>query len=163
MACRLRGEDITSGDDELTKRPLLRMVEMHKALGHPLRLRLAAMLRQGPLCVCQMTGVLRRAASTVSEHLSELRRAGVVQERKDGRWVEYRLAQEPVARAALAAMWTQLEEDPDVKADAIVVRELRKVALEEICRVDLDLSRVERPRLTRAVARATELRALASR
>lgn len=139
------------------------MVEMHKALGHPLRLRLAAMLRGGPLCVCQMTGVVRRAASTVSEHLSELRRAGVIQERKDGRWVEYRLSEEPVAEAALSAVWPELEKDPDVKADAIVIRELRKVPLEEICRADLDLSRVERPRLTTAIARASEVRGSATR
>ena len=90
-------------------RALTRMVELHKALGHPLRLRLVAMLRDGPLCVCQMTGLLRRAASTVSEHLSELRRAGALQERKEGRWVEYRLSDDPVTLAAVEAAWPELQ------------------------------------------------------
>jgi ArsR family transcriptional regulator, arsenate/arsenite/antimonite-responsive transcriptional repressor len=142
----------------VTIRPLARLVDLHKALGHPLRLRLVAMLREGPLCVCQMTGVVRRAASTVSEHLSELRKAGAVQERKDGRWVEYRLADDPVARAALEAAWPELADDPDVRADAMVLKELRPVPLEEICRVNLDLTRVGRRRLTNAVARAADLR-----
>jgi ArsR family transcriptional regulator, arsenate/arsenite/antimonite-responsive transcriptional repressor len=139
-------------------RALTRLVDLHKALGHPLRLRLVAMLRQGPLCVCQMTGVVRRAASTVSEHLSELRRAGAIQERKDGRWVEYRLSDDPVTLAALEAAWRELAADPDVRADLVVLSELRKVAVEEICRVNLDLTRVQRPRLARAVERAAKLR-----
>ena len=142
----------------MTRQPLARLVDLHKALGHPLRLRLVAMLRDGPLCVCQMTGVVRRAASTVSEHLSLLRQAGAVQERKDGRWVEYRLTDDPVARAALEAAWPELAGDPDVRADAMVLRELRVVPLEEICRVNLDLTRVGRRRLTNAVVRAADLR-----
>jgi DNA-binding transcriptional ArsR family regulator len=131
---------------------------LHKALGHPLRLRLLAMLRQGPLCVCQMTGVVRRAASTVSEHLSELRRAGAIQERKEGRWVEYRLSDDPVTLAALEAARPELEADRDVRADLVVLSELRKVPVEEICRVNLDLTRVPRLRLARAVERAAKLR-----
>src|SRR5512146_2972049 len=82
----------TSGYHEMTTTPLTRLVQLHKAIGHPVRLRLLAMLREGPLCVCQMTVVTRLAASTVSEHLSELRRAGLLSERKEGRWVECRLA-----------------------------------------------------------------------
>lgn len=138
-------------------RALTRMVELHKALGHPLRLRLVAMLRDGPLCVCQMTGLLRRAASTVSEHLSELRRAGALQERKEGRWVEYRLSDDPVTLAAVEAAWPELKRDPDVRADLVVLRELRRVPLEEICRVNLDLARV--PRLAKVVEKANRLRA----
>jgi ArsR family transcriptional regulator len=71
----------------MTMTPLNRLVQIHKALGHPVRLRLLAALRTGPLCVCQMTVVVKLAASTVSEHLSELRRAGLLSLRKEGRWV----------------------------------------------------------------------------
>ena len=78
--------------------PLARLVQVQKAMGHPVRLRLLAMLRGGPLCVCQMTVVVKLAASTVSEHLSELRKAGLVVERKDGRWVEYRLSDSALQR-----------------------------------------------------------------
>jgi len=118
------------------------LVRIHKALAHPVRLRILAMLRRGPLCVCQMTAVLQLAASTVSAHLSDLRRCDLVRERKDGKWVEYRLADD-VPDAALALVpWGDLEKDRTVAQDRTLLKELRKVPLEELCRVDLDLSRL---------------------
>jgi ArsR family transcriptional regulator len=143
----------------MTISPIARLVQMHKSIGHPVRLRLLAMLRGGPLCVCQMTVVLKLAGSTVSEHLSELRKAGVITERKEGRWVEYRLADNEVARQVLDAIWPELESDPDARADSVVLRELRRVALDELCGVDLDLRRINRPKLATAVAKAAKLRA----
>ncbi len=154
----MKGAIIISGVYEMTNRPLTRLVRMHKSLGHPVRLRILAMLRGGPLCVCQMTGVVRLAASTVSEHLSELRRAGLIAERKDGKWVEYRLADDPVAGQVLEAIWSELDRDPEAQADAVVLRELRRVPLEELCGAGLDLERIERPGLGKAVARAARLR-----
>ena len=59
-----------------------------RALGHPARMRTAAMLRSGELCLCQITEILELAPSTVSLHIKELKRAGLVRERKDGRWVD---------------------------------------------------------------------------
>jgi DNA-binding transcriptional ArsR family regulator len=47
-----------------------------KALGHPGRLRILAILRDGPLSVCQIATILSAPASTISGHLSDLRRAG---------------------------------------------------------------------------------------
>jgi len=117
-------------------------VDVLKALGHPVRLRMAAMLRGGELCVCQMTAVLELAASTVSAHLADLKRAGLVEERKDGRWVFHRLAQDEAAAAHLEPVWKSLARDPQLEADARVLRELRRVPVEELCRVDLDIGRL---------------------
>ena len=118
------------------------LVRIHKALAHPVRLRILAMLRRGPLCVCQMTAVLQLAASTVSAHLSDLRRSDLVAERKDGKWVEYRLADDVPGAVLASVPWGDLEKDPAVVQDRAVLKELRKVSLEELCRVDLDLSRL---------------------
>ena len=74
--------------------PLQSAIGVLKAMGHPVRLRILAMLRGGELCVCQMTALLDLATSTVSAHLADLKRAGLVTERKDGRWVFYRLTDE---------------------------------------------------------------------
>jgi DNA-binding transcriptional ArsR family regulator len=115
------------------------LVDTYKALGHPARLRILAMLRGGELCVCQVTAVLGLAASTVSAHLSELRRAGLVEEQKEGRWVRYRLSE---ATADLAALWPKLDADPQARADAALLAQLRRVPLETLCRADLDLSRL---------------------
>ena len=143
----------------MTISPLSRLVQIHKAIGHPVRLRLLAMLRGGPLCVCQMTVVLQLAGSTVSEHLSELRRAGLIALRKQGRWVEYRLVEEHV----LDAVWPMLTDDSDVAADAVLIKELRRVPLDELCGVELDLDRIERPKLAAAIAKASEIREGVSR
>ena len=142
----------------MTMSRLARLVQMHQSIGHPVRLRLLAMMRGGPLCVCQMTVVVKLAGSTVSEHLSELRKAGVITDLKDGRWVEYRLADNPVARQVLDATWPELEDDADVEADGIVLRELRKIPLDDLCSADLDLGRIARPKLAAAVAKAASIR-----
>jgi DNA-binding transcriptional ArsR family regulator len=117
--------------------PLL--VEAAKALGHPTRLRILAMLRSGGLCVCQLTAVLGLAASTVSGHLAELRGAGLVRERKQGKWVTYRLAEGTPAVALLAPALTQLVRDAQAAEDAATVRRLRTVPLETLCGVGLNL------------------------
>ena len=85
-----------------TLRPL---VDILKALAHPARLRILALLRDGELCVCEVAEVLGLAPSTVSEHLTDLRRTGLVQERKAGRWVHVALSDEATARPVLESLW----------------------------------------------------------
>ncbi|NQV50855.1 MAG: winged helix-turn-helix transcriptional regulator [Candidatus Marinimicrobia bacterium] len=63
-----------------------------KALSDPNRLRILMMLREKSLCVCEMVDVLNLANSTVSKHLSVLRNVDLILDEKQGRWVNYRLA-----------------------------------------------------------------------
>jgi DNA-binding transcriptional ArsR family regulator len=121
---------------------LSQATEVFKAAGHPARLRILGMLRPGGLCVCQITAVLELAASTVSAHLAELKRAGLVAEHKDGRWVSYSLAADAAARPLLERVWALVGGDPRLEADARLVRELRRVPVAELCRVELDLTRL---------------------
>ncbi len=121
---------------------LARSVEAHKALAHPARQRLVAMLREGELCVCQLTVVLELAASTVSAHLTDLKRAGLLVETKTGRFVNYRWSDEPAVAKLLGELTARIAKDPQVVSDAKLIRSLRKVGVEELCRVDLDLARV---------------------
>ena len=58
-----------------------------KTLGHPGRLRILAILRDGPLSVCQIATILGTPTSTISGHLSELRHAGLVCEQRSGKWI----------------------------------------------------------------------------
>lgn len=131
-------------------KPLATTVEVLKALAHPVRLRLVAMMRGGELCVCQMTAVLELAASTVSAHLADLKRAGLVEERKDGRWVLHRLTQDAAATTQLELVWRSIARDPRVASDASLLRELRRVPVEELCRAGLDLDRLGIKRLAAA-------------
>ena len=111
------------------------------------------MLRGGDLCVCQMTAVLDLAASTVSAHLADPKRSGLVGERKDGRFVLYRLAEDETAGAHLTPVWPQIGRDPQIEADGRLLRELKRVSVEELCRVDLDLRRLGIRRPSSSVAR----------
>jgi DNA-binding transcriptional ArsR family regulator len=131
---------------------LSRATGAFKALGHPARLRILGLLRPGGLCVCQVTAVLELAASTVSAHLGELKQAGLVQERKDGRFVSYSLTTEPSHRPLLDLAWEFIRRDPQVVADARLTRDLRRVPLDDLCKVELDvarlgLARTDAPRL----------------
>lgn len=110
-------------------------VDAVKALAHPGRLRLLAMLRAGDLCVCQMMAVLGQAASTVSSHLGDLRRAGLVRERRRGKWVHYHLVDEgPLADVVERAL-RLVDDDEQVRKDAGAARAVRKQPLETFCRV----------------------------
>jgi DNA-binding transcriptional ArsR family regulator len=88
-----------------TLRPL---VDTLKALAHPVRLRILALLQGGELCVCEVAEVLGLAPSTVSEHLTGLRRTGLVRERRVGRWVHVALSDEAAALSLLDTLWPLL-------------------------------------------------------
>lgn len=62
-----------------------------KALSDRTRLRILCALDGGELCVTQLVDLLEVAASTVSAHCRVLEQAGLVESRKDGRWVFYHL------------------------------------------------------------------------
>lgn len=115
------------------------MVEVAKALGHPGRLRLLGMLRGGELCVCQLTSVLGLSGSTVSAHLSDLRRARLVAEQKRGKWVYYRLTGDQSVRGLLDEMLRQVADDPQLLEDNRVTSALRSVPVDDLCRAGLDL------------------------
>jgi DNA-binding transcriptional ArsR family regulator len=110
-------------------------VSVARALGHPARLRAVAMVRSGELCVCQITAVLGLAPSTVSLHLRELKRCGLVTERKDGRWVFIALADDPGARGWIDIALAAAGGDPQLEEDARMVARLRRMPVEELCRL----------------------------
>ena len=131
----------------MTGPPLSSVVQIHKALAHPARLRILAMLRGGELCVCQILEVLQLAPSTVSAHLRELRGAGLTSERKDGRWVNVSLAQESSENLGTQQVLEALADDPQVIADLDLVGQLRRVPVADLCRFGFEGAR---PRLAEA-------------
>jgi DNA-binding transcriptional ArsR family regulator len=67
--------------------------DIFKAMSDPCRLKILMLLREGELCVCEIMVGLERPQSTTSHHLSILKDAGLIRERKDGRWSRYRLSE----------------------------------------------------------------------
>jgi ArsR family transcriptional regulator, lead/cadmium/zinc/bismuth-responsive transcriptional repressor len=68
-----------------------------RALSDPTRLQIAYALRDGnELCVCDLAWIVERSDALVSHHLRQLRTAGLVASRRDGKMVMYRLLAEGV-------------------------------------------------------------------
>src|SRR5215510_16514737 len=83
------------------------VVTIAKALSDENRVRIVAMLEGRELCVCQVIELLGLAPSTVSKHLSILKQARLIDGRKDGPWMYYRLADDDVPQAPPEARcWT---------------------------------------------------------
>lgn len=113
--------------------PLNRTLGITKALANPARLRVLAALEKGECCVCQLTAVLDLAPSTVSAHLSELRRAGFLLDRKDGKIVFYRLSDRPELKAWLKATFAGVRDDERVAADRAFLERVKAIDVETFC------------------------------
>jgi ArsR family transcriptional regulator, arsenate/arsenite/antimonite-responsive transcriptional repressor len=124
--------------------PLEHMIRVHKALAHPVRVRILAMLRGAELCVCQLNAVIGLAPSTISAHLGDLKDAGLIAERKEGRWVHYRLVAEDIHEAALQALWPALADDRQVAEDAELLAAVTRLPAEAICRPEFDVEVLRR-------------------
>ena len=68
------------------------LTKILKALSDSNRIRIIKMLESRELCLCEISYVLKLANSTVSQHLSILKEAGIVIDEKQGKWVNHRLA-----------------------------------------------------------------------
>ncbi len=107
-------------------------VKVFKALSDQTRLRILKMLEQRPLCVCEIQFVLKGSQPNVSHHLKTLSEAGLLEWKKDGLWVAYRLTEKPetpLHAAALAVVRKALAADPDVRKDREVVKSVDRLEL----------------------------------
>ena len=109
------------------------LVEQLKAVSHPLRLRVLALLEPGELCVCQIAETLQVPQSSVSEALRELRRAGFVVERKEGRWVFVSVVPRKQASPLLKGILADVGSLPDVQEDRARAREVKALAIPVLC------------------------------
>jgi ArsR family transcriptional regulator len=70
------------------------VTRLFKALGEATRVRIVALLAHGELCVCHLESALALPQPTISRQLAVLRSAGIVEQRRQGIWVHYRLAKQ---------------------------------------------------------------------
>lgn len=107
-----------------------------KALADENRVRILVCLRGGELCVCQIIALLRLAPSTVSKHLSILRQARLIEGRKQGRWMHYRLADRDapkVAHDAICWVGQAVAHEKVTIDDAKRLKTIMKMEPEELC------------------------------
>jgi len=104
--------------------------KVFKALSDVTRLRILKMLEQRPLCVCEIQYVLKGSQPNVSHHLKTLSEAGLLESKKEGLWISYRLASgnglQPLRASALALVRRALADDPVVRRDREIVRAVNR-------------------------------------
>ena len=85
------------------------MASLFKALGDPVRLRLATLIAdRDEVCVCDLAPWFTVSGPTLSHHLKVLRQAGIVESHRRGTWVYYRIR--PRAVASMARVLAELRE-----------------------------------------------------
>ena len=107
-----------------------------KALADENRVRVLMFLRDGELCVCQIVEMLGLAPSTVSKHMAVLYQAGLVETRKEGRWMYYRIPQAGApacVRGAIRWLRACLDKDPQTLADAKRLAKVCRMSKQDLC------------------------------
>jgi ArsR family transcriptional regulator len=89
----LRAQRLNSLLSRLNEKELSPEAMIFKALSDINRLKIIKLLKEGELCVCELTTALSTSQSTVSHHLSVLKNAGLIKERKEGKWSYFRLSE----------------------------------------------------------------------
>ena len=76
------------------------LVQLFEALADPMRLRRLNLMNGREVCVCYFVEILEQAQPKVSRHLAYLRRAGIIEARREGKWMHYRIERPADSRAA---------------------------------------------------------------
>jgi DNA-binding transcriptional ArsR family regulator len=98
---RLKGDEDKAKDAARRLRSITEKIDesglnaeakVFKAISDPCRLAILKLLKEGELCVCEIMTALDRPQSSTSHHLTILKNAGLIKERKEGKWSHYRLS-----------------------------------------------------------------------
>lgn len=90
-------------------------VQIFKGLMHPARLAILEILRDGEHCVCHMEAYLGMRQAYISQQLSVLREAGLIQDRRDGWNIFYRVSDERIYDVLAAVRRITGQVDPELK------------------------------------------------
>lgn len=93
-------------------------IKVMKALSDPNRVKLVKMLQKKTMCVCELQAALGISQPTVSKHLMILERAGLVDRKKEGLWVNYSLTDggcSPYAASLLGNLRHWFADDPGIR------------------------------------------------
>lgn len=115
------------------------LIEIFKALSDETRLRILKLLEDGELCVCDIVAALDTVQPKVSFHLSALKDAGFIKDRKQGRWIHYSIDDSDIfKRFLILSVLERIPEnavtedkkrlkdflkDKNAKADVVVIKD----------------------------------------
>lgn len=112
------------------------LLSLLKAISDKNRLRiLNALLSYEELCACQITELLQVAGATASRHLNLMVAAGVLKNRKQGRWIYFRLNTQDISlEPVFKWIKPRLNDSNQVQKDQKVLEQIVRIPCEDLCR-----------------------------
>ncbi len=110
------------------------LVNIFSAISDETRVRILKLLEKKKMCVCELTAILEIRQPSVSHHLGILKRAGLVDDVRNGQWIDYRLASKKhneYTPGMLKMLSGWLNRDLRVLKD---LRKAKNTSREKICR-----------------------------
>jgi ArsR family transcriptional regulator len=111
------------------------MLKTFKALSDETRLRIMKLLEHGELCVCDIVAAFDMSQPKVSFHLAALKSAGLVKDRKEGKWMHYRIDDSDLFKRCLVMSVVEKIPDKALKEDFERLRAFQAGPGERCCAV----------------------------
>ncbi len=112
---------------------LATLATVGKTLGHRGRLRILAVLAQGPMSVCQLAAALEMPVSTLSGLLLDLRECALIREERRGKWIFHQRRDDVPAPAVVEAALAHVDADPQIRKDVAAAAGLRGRSPATVC------------------------------
>ncbi len=114
------------------------LVTVFKALSDETRLRILKLLEQGELCVCDIVAAFDTIQPKISFHLASLKAAGLVKDRKEGKWMHYRIDDGDLFKRLLILSVMEKIPEETLKEDMERLKEFmankgKVIPLQEVC------------------------------
>lgn len=105
-----------------------------KAVADKNRMRILKILEGKSMCVCELAAVLKIKQPSVSKHLSILKNAGLIQDKRNGQWIDYSLCTEMINKyssviQSMIKNW--LQDDPIIKGD---LQKIKTLVRQDLCK-----------------------------
>ena len=120
-----------------TTNPIDVITGVNSALADPNRVRLLAACLDQERCVCQLVALIDLSNASISKHLGQLRDAGLLESRREGRWVHYRTPDQPdpIVRDALRMIRTHAMDDELIRSDRAALSRIDLIEPSELARM----------------------------
>lgn len=109
------------------------LVKVFKALGDKNRLRILKMLQHKKMCVCELSAALGITRPSVSRHLGLMKDAGLVQDERNGQWIDYSLCEDTInvyASVIQSHLNKWINDDPKIRDD---IKKIKKLNRDVLC------------------------------
>lgn len=106
------------------------LLNIFKALSDETRLRIMKLLEHGELCVCDIVAAFDMVQPKVSFHLGVLKKAGLVKDRKQGKWMHYRIDDSDMFKRFLMLSVVEKIPEETLKEDKARLGEFLKIKTE---------------------------------